>query len=154
MFSSIGMLCVIKRSMWHLTFDIDQGSHHVSERPLKECPGTMLCMMTCKGHYTLGDVGSNGCRSCTCPTHHETTHTSTHGRILFAPNSENLKTHGKFILKYFRVTKGQHSSRIHFWWPLNFFYRYFEYKHSKFPTINSKCTRYQALAYPLPVWTR
>lgn len=55
-----------------------QGSHHVSERPLKECPGTMLCMMTCKGHYTLGDVGSNGCRSCTCPTHHETTHTSTH----------------------------------------------------------------------------
>ncbi|XP_048751348.2 uncharacterized protein LOC125663075 [Ostrea edulis] len=55
-----------------------QGSKHVTERPLKECPGTMLCMMTCKGHYTLGDVASNGCRSCTCPTHHETTSNVVH----------------------------------------------------------------------------
>ena len=28
----------------------------------------MLCMMTCKGHYSLSsEVGRDGCRACTCP---------------------------------------------------------------------------------------
>lgn len=44
------------------------GYHAVKEKPLKECTGTMLCIMTCKEHYSLSkDVQRNGCRSCTCP---------------------------------------------------------------------------------------
>jgi hypothetical protein len=32
----------------------------------KECVGTLLCMMSCKGGYHLGETGPDGCQSCTC----------------------------------------------------------------------------------------
>lgn len=32
----------------------------------KQCLGQILCMSSCKNSYTLGPVGHDGCRSCTC----------------------------------------------------------------------------------------
>ncbi|XP_052096528.1 keratin, type I cytoskeletal 9-like [Mytilus californianus] len=32
----------------------------------KQCLGQLLCMSSCKNSYTLGPVGHDGCRSCTC----------------------------------------------------------------------------------------
>ncbi|KAJ8311383.1 LOW QUALITY PROTEIN: hypothetical protein KUTeg_010738 [Tegillarca granosa] len=59
--------------------------HTVPQKPVRECPGTMLCMMTCKGKYTLGATGNDGCKSCTCPSQHHvssshvaTVHTAQH----------------------------------------------------------------------------
>ncbi|KAK3094756.1 hypothetical protein FSP39_005778 [Pinctada imbricata] len=49
-------------------------SMKAKEKPLKDCPGTMLCMMSCKSKYSLGKVDNNGCRTCTCPTQHVATH--------------------------------------------------------------------------------
>lgn len=31
-----------------------------------QCLGQLMCMASCKNSYTLGSVGSDGCRSCTC----------------------------------------------------------------------------------------
>lgn len=31
-----------------------------------QCLGQLLCMSSCKNRYTLGPVGHDGCRSCTC----------------------------------------------------------------------------------------
>ncbi|XP_052084309.1 major surface-labeled trophozoite antigen 417-like isoform X2 [Mytilus californianus] len=45
-------------------------------KPLSQCPGTKLCMQTCKGKYSLGNVDRNGCKTCTCHTTHVSTHHS------------------------------------------------------------------------------
>ena len=33
-----------------------------------DCAATKLCARNCKDGYTLGEIGRDGCRSCTCVT--------------------------------------------------------------------------------------
>lgn len=39
---------------------------YIVQKP-KECLATKICMETCGSSYHIGEVGSSGCQSCTCP---------------------------------------------------------------------------------------
>ena len=40
--------------------------HHAASESKHDCMGTILCMLTCKDGYQLGQREENGCQTCTC----------------------------------------------------------------------------------------